>query len=314
MPPYDLPEHKTRSTVKSNSSKGGQGFNELRFEDKKGKEQLFLHAQRDKDERVRATSREFVGGKRHLIVKGDQLEKVEGDKFLHVKGMRQEKIDGECFLETRREVHSAEREIILWAPGHFIAEESPNILLHARDAVCFRCGESTITLQPDAIYISAPTVHINPSAPVPRLSSSVPEPLIPCQPAGADTGRTGGASSPGRSGRRGRAGASEGSEGSQHLELGEAERIDTEEAGAGEGSGQGQHLELGEAERIPVEEAEGADSGQDQTLELGEAERIPVEEAEGADSGQDQRLELGEAERIDTDEDDGDGGGPPPQP
>ena len=52
MPPYTLPDEKTKSTMKSNSSKGGGGFNEIRFEDKKGSEQVFMHADRNKDVRV----------------------------------------------------------------------------------------------------------------------------------------------------------------------------------------------------------------------------------------------------------------------
>ncbi len=47
MPPYPLPGEKTKSTVKSNSSLGGGGFNEFRFEDKKGKEEIYLHGQKD---------------------------------------------------------------------------------------------------------------------------------------------------------------------------------------------------------------------------------------------------------------------------
>ena len=49
MPPYSLPDEKTKSTLKSNSSKGGGGFNEIRFEDKKGSEQLFIHAEKNQD-------------------------------------------------------------------------------------------------------------------------------------------------------------------------------------------------------------------------------------------------------------------------
>ncbi|HLY56956.1 MAG TPA: type VI secretion system tip protein TssI/VgrG [Stellaceae bacterium] len=45
--PYGLPDNKTRSTIKSNSSQGGGGFNELRFEDKKGSEEVFFQAQKD---------------------------------------------------------------------------------------------------------------------------------------------------------------------------------------------------------------------------------------------------------------------------
>jgi type VI secretion system secreted protein VgrG len=45
--PYTLPDSQTRSTIKTNSSKGGGGFNEIRFEDKAGSEELFLQAQKD---------------------------------------------------------------------------------------------------------------------------------------------------------------------------------------------------------------------------------------------------------------------------
>jgi len=45
--PYALPDNATRSTVKTNSSKGGGGFNEWRYEDKKGSEEIFMQAQKD---------------------------------------------------------------------------------------------------------------------------------------------------------------------------------------------------------------------------------------------------------------------------
>lgn len=45
--PYALPANQTQSTIKSSTSKGGGGFNELRFEDKKGSEEVFIHAQKD---------------------------------------------------------------------------------------------------------------------------------------------------------------------------------------------------------------------------------------------------------------------------
>ncbi|WP_162541437.1 type VI secretion system tip protein TssI/VgrG, partial [Aggregatibacter aphrophilus] len=45
-PPYPLPKHKTRMTIKSKTHKGN-GFNELRFEDEKGQEEIFLHAEKD---------------------------------------------------------------------------------------------------------------------------------------------------------------------------------------------------------------------------------------------------------------------------
>src|SRR5690606_10593288 len=50
--PYPLPNEKTKSTIKSNSSIGGGGFNEFRFEDKAGSEEICTHAQKDYNEVV----------------------------------------------------------------------------------------------------------------------------------------------------------------------------------------------------------------------------------------------------------------------
>ena len=51
MPPYALPANKTQSGIKSRSSPkgGGANFNEIRFEDKKGAEQLYIHAEKNQD-------------------------------------------------------------------------------------------------------------------------------------------------------------------------------------------------------------------------------------------------------------------------
>jgi type VI secretion system secreted protein VgrG len=47
MPPFSLPGEKTKSGTKSESSKGGGGFNQIVFEDLKGSEDIIIHAQKD---------------------------------------------------------------------------------------------------------------------------------------------------------------------------------------------------------------------------------------------------------------------------
>ncbi len=93
MPPYTLPDEKTKMTIKSDSSKGGGGFNEIRFEDKKGSEQVFLHGQKDQDIRIKNTRRELIGNDRHLIVKRDKREKIERDSHLIIERDQIEKIE-----------------------------------------------------------------------------------------------------------------------------------------------------------------------------------------------------------------------------
>lgn len=95
MPPYDLPDKQTVSTLKSNSSKGGQGFNEIRFEDEKGEEQMFLHGEKNQDIRIKNDTKEWIGNERHLIVIKDQLEKVDGDKHGIVGGDQLVKVTGD---------------------------------------------------------------------------------------------------------------------------------------------------------------------------------------------------------------------------
>jgi Rhs element Vgr protein len=102
MPPYTLPDNQTRSTFMSRSSKGGSSsnYNELRFEDLKGQEQIFMNAEKDMDLRVENDSREFIGANRHLIVTANQQEQVNADKHLQVTGNHNEKIGGNMSLQV----------------------------------------------------------------------------------------------------------------------------------------------------------------------------------------------------------------------
>jgi type VI secretion system secreted protein VgrG len=102
MPPYALPDYQTRSTFMSRSSKGGgsSNYNELRFEDLKGQEQIFMNAEKDMDLRVENDSREYIGANRHLIVTANQQEKVNADKHLQVVGNHNEKITGNMSLQV----------------------------------------------------------------------------------------------------------------------------------------------------------------------------------------------------------------------
>jgi type VI secretion system secreted protein VgrG len=102
MPPYTLPDHQTRSTFMSRSSKdgGSANYNELRFEDLKDSEQIFMNAEKDMDLRVENDSREFIGANRHLIVTTNQQELIKTDKHLHIKGNHFEKVEGNMSLQV----------------------------------------------------------------------------------------------------------------------------------------------------------------------------------------------------------------------
>lgn len=84
-PPLDLPGEKTRSTLRSASSPGSDGANELRFEDAKGSEEVYLHAQKDLDIAVENDKTQSVGGNETLTVGKDRSRTVGGNQTLEVK-------------------------------------------------------------------------------------------------------------------------------------------------------------------------------------------------------------------------------------
>ncbi len=113
-PPYPLPDEKTKSTIKSESSPGGGGFNELRFEDAAGSEEIYVHAQKDYNEEVLNDHNTTVGHDQTNTVDNDQTNTVHnnqtevvdvdqemtvgGNRKVHVKGDFEETVDG---TETR---------------------------------------------------------------------------------------------------------------------------------------------------------------------------------------------------------------------
>jgi len=84
MPPYPLPDHQTRSTIKSESSLGGGGSNELRFEDRKGAEEVYLHAQKDLVEVAENDNTRTIKANQSFSVGGNQSFSITGDRTVNV--------------------------------------------------------------------------------------------------------------------------------------------------------------------------------------------------------------------------------------
>ena len=96
MPPYALPENGTQTGLKTRSSKGGEQnhFNELRFEDKKGSEEVYLHAERNEKIVVEVDKSETIGHDETIVVHHDRTETVDYNEHLAV-GKNRERTVGE---------------------------------------------------------------------------------------------------------------------------------------------------------------------------------------------------------------------------
>jgi len=81
MPPYELPANKTQSGWKTRSTKEGndQNFNEIKFEDKKGEEQVVIHAEKDHTVSVENNRSMSIGGDESATIEGKEVRTINGD-------------------------------------------------------------------------------------------------------------------------------------------------------------------------------------------------------------------------------------------
>ena len=93
-PPYELPKHKTRMTIKSKTHKGN-GFNELRFEDEMGREEVFIHAEKDLNHIVKHDETTQVGH--------DRTEQVGRNETIHIGNDRMERVGQDEDLTINRD-------------------------------------------------------------------------------------------------------------------------------------------------------------------------------------------------------------------
>jgi len=170
-PPYVLPANQTISTLKSDSSKGGGGFNEIRFEDKKGSEQIFIHAQKNLDLRVNNDRFETVGNDSHLHVEMNKFEHVDNNRNETVDADHKEEIGKDRHLKVKgKEAKEVAKSLSLTVKGD-VAEvfkashseqttkdyylKAQNVVIEGMENITLSVGGSHIAIEPTQIEIKA---------------------------------------------------------------------------------------------------------------------------------------------------------------
>jgi len=177
MPPYTLPDEKTKSTMKSDSTKGGGGFNEFRFEDRKGSEQIFVHAEKNQDVRVKNDSLEFIGRDRHLIIENEQFEKVKKDKHLKVLGDHNEKVDGSISVHAGVDIEEkAGTKFAVDAGTEIHLKSGTSMTLETGTSLTLKVGGNFININSGGIFIKGTMVMLNSGGAAGSGSGSSPEP------------------------------------------------------------------------------------------------------------------------------------------
>lgn len=134
--PYPLPDNKTRTVLKSNSSTGGSGFNEFRFEDKAGEEEIYIHAQKDyKREVLHDETLDVTNDRTHTIKSGnDKLTVSTGNHTIDISAGASE--------------ISAAKSITLKVAGNSIVIDTKGITING--TMLDFSGSSTVSMKASA--------------------------------------------------------------------------------------------------------------------------------------------------------------------
>ena len=189
--PYELPAHKTRTVFKSMSSPGGNGFNELRIEDRAGEEQIFLHAQRDWDQNTQHDQRIRVGNERHERIEAnrytenfaeehhtthsDRKTEIKADDHLTVATNQHVKLGQGQFIEAGQEIHLS---------------SGMKVVLEAGSEITFKVGGSFVKLDPSGVTLVGPSVQMNSGGSPGQGSGAAP--VLPGDAAEAQADEAGG--------------------------------------------------------------------------------------------------------------------------
>jgi type VI secretion system secreted protein VgrG len=171
-PPNPLPAGQTMTTIKSNSTRGGGGSNELRFEDKKGSEEIFFHGQKNWRTVVEHDQYETIGNNKTVEVGGNRTETIGkaqtvtvgaasqvtvgaamnetigSDKQVQVSGTVSEAVGRDLRLTIGNDGRlTIGKNFILSAGNGITVEAQKTVSISAVDELTLKCGQAAIILK-----------------------------------------------------------------------------------------------------------------------------------------------------------------------
>ena len=163
-PPYNLPAEKTRWGLKSRSSMGGgaSNFNELRFEDKKGNEEVYLHAEKDHNVYIKHDRTEKILNEANLDVAKDVLGKFGADVHADITGDEITKVGGGVHLKVAQDWQGKMGTRMAVDAGQEIhLKAGMTLVLESGTQISLKVGGNFIDINPAGVFIKGTMVMVN---------------------------------------------------------------------------------------------------------------------------------------------------------
>ena len=178
VPPYALPANKTITTMKSTSSPGGGGANEIAFEDKKGSEKFFLQAEKDHHLNVKNDAYESVGHDEHItiardsitavgrdvheLIERDELVDVGRDQSVNIGGKQMEHVAGTRTMKVAGDVHETfGANISTDVGGSYLLKAGKSLVIDAGTDITLKVGGNFVLIDSSGVTVVGSKINLN---------------------------------------------------------------------------------------------------------------------------------------------------------
>ena len=172
-PPYELPRHKSRTVLRTETHQG-TGFNELRFEDQAGQEEIYIHGQRDLNAVIKHDATWHIGHDLHTDIDNERVTRVRkvpgkdgappslGNDHLTVEGEKRDHIKADYSLTVDASLHQKLGQALLVEAGQEVhIKAGQKVVLEAGSELTLKVGGSFIKLDASGLTLVGPAIKMN---------------------------------------------------------------------------------------------------------------------------------------------------------
>ena len=161
QPPYALPEHKTKTVIRTESHQG-DGYNELRFEDQAEQEEIYLHAQKDLSLLVQNDRKDDIQHDQHMAITNNRFTHIKVDDALTVEGEKREHIEASQSLVVEGSLTLTQGKALVNEAGNEIHLKSGSkVSIAASSAITIKAGGSFVQIDGGGVHLVGGAINLN---------------------------------------------------------------------------------------------------------------------------------------------------------
>ncbi|HHQ4761192.1 TPA: type VI secretion system tip protein TssI/VgrG [Aeromonas veronii] len=160
-PPYELPANKTRTVLRTETHKG-EGFNELRFEDQAGQEEIYIHGQKDLNVLIENDAAWHIKHDQHTDIDNERVTRIKANDHLTIEGEKRDHIKTDYSLTVDASMHQKLGQSWLTQAGQEVhVKAGAKVVLEAGSEITVKVGGCFIKVDGGGVTLVGPTIKMN---------------------------------------------------------------------------------------------------------------------------------------------------------